>query len=139
METWIGSSDFALWKIEFIWQLRNFKNKLLRHFDFEEETGFFINLPLVENKKGSLGKKIHREHAVLLHELNRVIKNIKKLKNAEDSNLESIQSDILILIGEINIHENEEMNLIRSMNPDPIKHLHFIYREGRINGRNRKI
>jgi hypothetical protein len=139
LETWIGSSDFALWKIEFIWQLRNFKNRLLRHFDFEEESGFFLNLPVVENRKGSLGKKIHREHRVLIHELERILRNLKKLKNAADPNIESIQSDILILIGEINIHENEEMNLIQSMNPDPIKQLHFIRQEGRINGGNRKI
>lgn len=139
METWIDSSDFALWKIEFIWQLRIFKNRILRHFDFEEDSGVFLTLPVAENIKGSLGKKIHREHAVLFHELERIIKNLKKLKNAEDANLKSVQSDILILIGEINTHESEEMRLINLVNHLPIKQSDQYHREDRLDGRNRKI
>lgn len=139
METWIESSDFALWKIEFIWQIRNFKNKILRHFDFEEESGFFDNLPVVENKKGSLGKKIRSDHAVLMRESERILRNLKKLKNSEDPNIEVIQSDILILIGEITTQENEEMRVIRSMSHNPRNQLQYIQREGRVNGGNRKV
>ena len=37
LNTWIESDDFVLWKIEFVWQMREFKNNLYKHFDFEED------------------------------------------------------------------------------------------------------
>ena len=38
--TQASGEQFAQWRLELIWQVRDFKNALLKHFDLEEEGGF---------------------------------------------------------------------------------------------------
>ena len=109
------SEDFTLWKIEFIWQMREFKNHLLKHFDFEEDSGFFDHFPKVQSSDAFYGKKMRAEHKQLLKDLEKILLRLKKIRSINNPDLKSIQVDILHLISAINKHEDREMGVINSM------------------------
>ena len=109
------SEDFTLWKIEFIWQMRELKNNLLKHFDFEEDSGFFNHFPKRQSNGGSYGKKIRTEHKQLMKDLNKILAKLKKIRDIRNPELKSMEVDILHLINEISKHENREMRVINSL------------------------
>jgi len=109
------SEDFTLWKIEFIWQMREFKNSLLKHFDFEEDSGFFDHFPQVQSNSGVYGKKMRNEHKQLMKDLEKILVKLKKIRNINNPKLGNIQVDILHLISAINKHEDREMGVINSL------------------------
>jgi hypothetical protein len=119
LKTWIDSDDFTLWKIEFIWQMREFKNKLLKHFELEEDSGFFDHFPVSDRNSSPFGKKIKAEHKHISKELDKVILNLKKVKDINHPGLKIVESKILNLITELHSHEHVEMSVIHSIyNPD---------------------
>jgi len=109
------SEDFTLWKIEFIWQMREFKNNLLKHFDFEEDSGFFDHFPKTETTGGSYGKKMRTEHRQLMKDLEKILIKLKKIRGINNPELKNLEVDILQLISEISKHENREMGVIDSL------------------------
>jgi len=109
------SEDFTLWKIEFIWQMREFKNDLLRHFDFEEDSGLFDHFPKAQSKSGIYGKKMRTEHKQLMKDLEKILTKLKKIRGINNPELKSMEVDVLNLITEINKHENREIGVINSL------------------------
>ncbi|TFH01457.1 MAG: hypothetical protein E4H13_04840 [Calditrichales bacterium] len=116
LKTWIASDDFLLWKIEFIWQMREFKNNLFHHFDFEEETGFFEHFPNGDSIKKSYGRKIKSEHKHILRELDKILTRLKRIQDVQNPRLKTLESDILCLINNIYQHEDSEINVLNSLN-----------------------
>jgi hypothetical protein len=115
LKTWMESEDFTLWKIEFVWQMREFKNNLLKHFDFEENSGFFDHFPKTESTCGTYGKKIRSEHKQLVKDLEKILNRLKKIRDIRNPGLKKIEIDILHLINEISKHEDREMGVISSL------------------------
>ena len=115
LNTWMESNDFTLWKIEFVWQMREFKNYLLRHFDFEEDSGFFDHFPKIQANGDISGKKMRTEHKKLMKELEKILGKLKKIRDINNPELKSIQVDIHHLISEIIKHEDREMGVINSL------------------------
>ena len=109
------SEDFTLWKIEFIWQMREFKNELLKHFDFEEDSGFFDHFPKTQSNGRSYGKKMRTEHKQLMKDLDKILGRLKKIREIRKPELKNMEVDILHLIKEIGKHENREMGVIDSL------------------------
>ena len=109
------SEDFTLWKIEFIWQMREFKNDLLKHFDFEEDSGFFDHFPKAEANEGTYGKKMRTEHKQLMKDLDKILTKLKKIRDIRNPDLKAMEIDILHLISEISKHETREMGVINSL------------------------
>ena len=109
------SEDFTLWKIEFIWQMREFKRNLLRHFDFEEDSGFFDNFPKVQSSGCISRKKMRMEHKQLMKDLEKILVKLKKIREINNPDLKTIQVDIHHLISEILKHKDREMDMINSL------------------------
>jgi hypothetical protein len=115
LKTWMESEDFTLWKIEFVWQMREFKNNLLKHFDFEENSGFFDHFPKAEATCGKYGKKMRTEHKQLAKDLEKILNRLKKISDIRNPGIKKIEVDILQLIKEISKHEDREMGVISSL------------------------
>jgi hypothetical protein len=115
LKTWMESDDFTLWKIEFIWQMRELKNSLLKHFDFEEDSGFFDHFPKTDSNSGKYGKKIRTEHKQLAKDLEKILNKLKKIRDIRNPNLKQMEVDILQLINAISKHEDREMGVINSL------------------------
>ena len=116
LNTWIASDDFLLWKIEFIWQMREFKNNLFHHFDFEEETGFFEHFPNGDSIRKTYGRKIKTEHKHITRELDKILTRLKRIQDVQNPKLKKLEEDILELIEDIYRHENSEINVLNSLN-----------------------
>jgi hypothetical protein len=109
------SEDFTLWKIEFIWQMREFKNDLLKHFDFEEDSGFYNYFSKTQSNGRSYGKKMRTEHKKLMKDLDKILAKLKKIREIRKPELKNMEVDILHLINKISKHENREMGVIDSL------------------------
>jgi hypothetical protein len=115
LNMWITSDDFVLWKIEFIWQMREFKNNLYKHFDFEDDSGLFDNFPDQDNKYANRGERFRTEHKQILSNLDKILTRLKRIKNINDSELKAIESDIFDLVSDIRRHEKEEIKIVHSI------------------------
>ena len=115
LKTWMESEDFSLWKIEFIWQMRELKNSLLKHFDFEEDSGFYDHFPKTQSNGRSYGKKMRTEHKQLAKDLEKILIKLKKINDIRNPNLKKMEIDVLHLIREISKHEDREMDVIHSL------------------------
>jgi hypothetical protein len=115
LRTWMESEDFTLWKIEFIWQMRELKNDLLKHFDFEEDSGFFDHYPKTQSNGGTYGKRMRTEHKQLAKDLQKILNKLKKISDIRNPELKKMEVDILHLIREISKHENREMSVINTL------------------------
>jgi hypothetical protein len=109
------SSDFQLWKIEFVWQMREFKLDLFRHFEFEDESLLFDHFPVSLAKPGLFGLTIRREHTKMLLDLDKVFNRLKKIKHAEDPRLKKLVADIRQLIAVIEEHESKEQKILATL------------------------
>jgi hypothetical protein len=98
--------------------LREFRNNLLKHFDFEEDSGFFRRFPRSNSNARAFEKKIKIEHRQIIRELDKIMVRLKKVEDITDANLKSIECDIINLVLEIYRHEQTEVNLIQSINQE---------------------
>jgi hypothetical protein len=115
LNTWITSDDFVLWKIEFVWQMREFKNNLFKHFDFEDDNGIFDNFPDGDSNNAKQGERIRTEHKQILGNLDKILTRLKKIKTGNDSELKAIELDIFDLVSDIRRHEKEEIKIVHSI------------------------
>ena len=115
LNTWITADDFALWKIEFVWQMREFKNNLYKHFDFEDDSGIFDYFPFGDTKNTNQGERFKTEHRQILGNLDKILTRLKRIKTINDSELKAIESDIFDLVSDIRRHEKEEIKIVHSI------------------------
>ena len=115
LKTWMEAEDFTLWKSEFIWQMRELKNNLLKHFDFEEDSGFFDHFPKPQSNGGTYGKRMRTEHKQLAKDLEKILNKLKKIRDIRNPELKRMEVDVLHLITEISKHEDREMGVIHSL------------------------
>ena len=106
------SSDFRLWKIEFTWQMREFKRQLYLHFEMEEDSAIFDHYPVTEAKKGHFGLTIRKEHARFIITLEKIFNRLKKIENAADPKLMKLEADLNKLIADIETHESKERGVL---------------------------
>lgn len=114
LKSWIESDDLLIWKIEFVWQMREFMHSLFKHFDFEEESGVFDHF-MSNSKSTTYGKIIKSEHKLILKKVDKILSSLKKNKTVKSPKLKIIESEILNLISEIAEHEKLEIEVIQSI------------------------
>lgn len=113
MKSDVRSEDFSGWKLEFIWQLRDFKNRLLKHFDLEEEGGFMRDVldaaPQFELKVNQL----RDDHDRIAVGLDRLTSQLKRMQKIDPSRIERIRAGLAGIMTDLREHENEEHILIQ--------------------------
>ena len=95
--------------------MREFKNSLFHHFDFEEETGFFEQFPNGDSIRKTYGRKIRSEHKFIQRELDKILTRLKRIQDVQNPKLKSLEADILRLIDIIYQHEDSEVNVLQSL------------------------
>ena len=97
LNTWITSDDFVLWKIEFVWQMREFKNNLYKHFDFEDDSGIFDYFPDGDSEKANQGERFRTEHKQILGNLDKILTRLKRIKNVKGTSYSTFTCNYIIL------------------------------------------
>lgn len=111
--TEVDAKEFFDWKLEFIWQLRDFKNRLLKHFDLEEEGGFMEDIVKVAPHLSRKVSGLKVEHEQILMSLDEILFKLKRMKKKNDTELEQVQFELNDVITSLRDHENEENILMQ--------------------------
>lgn len=111
----IRTADFADWRLEFMWRLRDFKNHLLKHFDLEEEGGFIDDVLAEKPEATILVKKLEVEHVQIIAILDRLLDELKLMELHNIARLNNIREDVVELISTIRAHEAAENELIQDV------------------------
>ncbi len=109
----ISDSDFSDWRLDCLWQLRDFRNCLLKHFDLEEEGGFMVDVLRVAAHEEHKISTLKSEHAKMIILLDAVLNSFKDLQTRDPARLEKIRVSVNELIHILREHENEEHNLLQ--------------------------
>ncbi len=138
LKSWIESDDLLIWKIEFVWQMREFMHSLFKHFDFEEDSGVFDHF--VSTSKGTIyGKIIKSEHKQILRKVDKILSSLKKNKEVKSEKLKKIESEILNLISDISKHERNEIEVIQSIYNRDGTGVFRIVKENSVNDRDGEV
>ena len=101
----IPDEKYEDWRLEFMWQLRDFRNHCLKHFDFEELGGFMKEVV----------KKLEDEHTKIINELDNILDDLKSQEQKDADKLEKLRGNVKHLIIKLKAHEKAENNLIQKV------------------------
>ena len=111
--TEVDAKEFFDWKLEFIWQLRDFKNRLLKHFDLEEEGGFMEDIVKVAPHLSRKVSGLKVEHDQILMSLDEILFKLKRMKKKNDTEWEQVRFELNDVITSLRDHKNEENILMQ--------------------------
>ena len=111
--TEVDAKEFIDWKLEFIWQLRDFKNRLLKHFDLEEEGGYMQDILTAAPHLSRKVSGLKVEHDQILMSLDEILFKLKRMKKKNDTELEQVRFELNDVITSLRDHENEENILMQ--------------------------
>ena len=107
------NEDFDDWRLEFVWQLRDFKNRLLKHFDLEEEGGFMHEVLAVSPQSQHDVEQLKDEHLAFSKEMDRVIESVRSMRVRNPELLQLVRVNLNEIILNLRNHENDEHRLIQ--------------------------
>jgi len=105
---------YSRWRLEFLWQLRDFKNRLLKHFDLEEEGGFMEDVMVMAPHCARQIKELKKEHERIPVLMDGILAELKAMTKMDSDKLARIQSRISEVMGTLREHENQEHKLIQN-------------------------
>ncbi|RMD63612.1 hypothetical protein D6833_05450 [Candidatus Parcubacteria bacterium] len=109
----VAPEEFLAWRLAFLWELRDFNNRLLKHFDLEEEGGFMNDVLAISPQSERKVAELKKEHEAIIEDLSGLIARLKKMTEHDRGNIEQLRSDLDDLICNLHRHENEEHILMQ--------------------------
>ena len=111
----VPDDKYEEWRLEFMWQLRDFRNHCLKHFDFEELGGFMKDVLNDAPETKTVVGKLEEEHTKIIKELDSILDDLKLLEKKEPEKLNNLKSDVKHLIIKLKAHEKAENDLIQKV------------------------
>lgn len=104
---------FAVWKLDLLWQLRDFQNQLQKHFDLEEDGGYNADLiRLAPHLAPQIGN-LEEDHRKIISDLNHILDVLKSVVDGESPTLARVQERVEGLVIFIREHESKEHAIIQ--------------------------
>ena len=110
----ISTKDFPDWRIQFIGRLRDLRQKLNKHFEFEERGGFMHEVTDAAPRFSNQVKELEIEHERILSDLDGVLTDFKKLNVKDDLELQDIINRLSGMMNTLHHHEMTENELMQS-------------------------
>jgi len=103
------------WKLELLWELRDFQTLLLKHFDLEEEGPY--NAALIREAPHCAPRldELEDQHHNLLTALSRIIADLKQADTIRKAGEAQVCSHIKELLGRVQRHEAAERDLLQDV------------------------
>ena len=115
IEMEIPDDKYEDWRLEFMWQLRDFRNHCLKHFDFEELGGFMKDVLNDAPETITVVNKLEDDHTKIIKELDDILDDLKSQEIKETEHLEKLKSNVKHLIIKLKAHEKAENDLIQKV------------------------
>jgi len=105
--------DFTNWKLQRLWQLRDFQNQLQKHFDLEESGGYNEELRRMAPQLSSRIEHLEEDHLKITSDLNHILDVLKLIQHVDSAKLERVKCRVEGLVSFIRRHESEENDVIQ--------------------------
>lgn len=109
----VADEDFSDWKLEFMWRLRDFRNRLCKHFDLEEEGGFMNEIIDEAPERLNRVKELEAEHDQILSDLDAILAVLKIMEIRDAAKIEDVRRRVIQLLSTLRTHESAENELIQ--------------------------
>jgi hypothetical protein len=111
----VAAADFPEWRRTFLRDLRDFQNRLLQHFDLEEDGGFMADLIAHTPRMAGQAATLEEEHEEIVRVLDGIVSDVKRIASQSewvDAGLRSRMDSFLMALKE---HEAAECSLIQEV------------------------
>ena len=115
VEAEIPKDKYEEWRLEFMWQLRDFRNHCLKHFDFEELGGFMKEVLKDAPETKKVVEKLEKQHVRIIKELDEILEDLKSQEERNEENLLQLKNNVKDLIIRLKAHEKAENDLIQKV------------------------
>lgn len=115
IETNVPDNKYEEWRLEFMWQLRDFRNHCLKHFDFEELGGFMKEVLDDAPEAKTVAKKLEDEHTKIIQEMDGILDDLKSQEKKDSDKHELLKSNVKHLIIKLKAHEKAENDLMQKV------------------------
>ena len=105
--------DFLSWKIDVLWQLRDFQNQLQKHFDLEEDGGYNTDLIQIAPRLSTQVAHLEEDHRKIISDLNHILDNMKRINEVQSPMILRIKDRVDALLFFIKDHESKENAIIQ--------------------------
>jgi len=102
--------DITDWKLNLVWELRDFRNALVKHFDLEEDGGFMGDVVATAPHEKRRVDQCEREHAEFLKEIDDITAELKRM--IDPSAVQGVRERLDKLIEKLHDHEALECELL---------------------------
>ncbi len=109
----IDAEGFVCWKLDLLWQLRDFQNQLLKHFDLEEDGGYNADLIHIAPHLASQVAHLEEDHRKIISDLSHILDNLKRIECACSPTLLQVKDRLASLLTFIRKHESEENAILQ--------------------------
>ena len=109
----VSAKDFSDWRIQFI-GLQDLRQKLSKHFEFEEQGGFMAEVTDAAPQLLNQVKELEIEHKRILSNLDGVLTDFKKSDVKDKLELQDIFNRISGIMTTLHQHEITENELMQS-------------------------
>ena len=109
----VAAEDFREWKLAYMWQLRDFRNTLTKHFDYEEESGFMSEIINEAPENLKTATQLRHEHEDIVQTLDKILLEIKSMDQLDHVRMDNIREGLTHFIATIHNHETAENELIQ--------------------------
>lgn len=103
---------FVDWKVNMLFQLRDFHNQLAKHFDLEEEGGFISDLLRLAPQAANRIQRLPVEHERMLNRLDGTISDVKALTFASSGIRDRLRKRVEDVVRRFRDHESLECELL---------------------------
>ena len=115
LESDARNADFANWRLNFVWRLRDFQSALLKHFDLEEDGGFMEELVAVSPGCTARVALLKQEHEDIIPRLNELTDELKEMTSKQPITLNWVAAGLIDLFDLLERHEAAERELIQDV------------------------
>jgi len=115
MNRTIEPESFSHWKLDFLWELRDFHNQLLKHFDLEEEGGLREDVTRLAPQFVFRYEMLEEDHGKIVADLNHVLDVVKGIDAPDSPRIERVNNRINDVIKLLQAHERDVDSLLQEV------------------------
>jgi hypothetical protein len=112
LEQDLDPKHFLRWKVESLFQLRDFHNQLAKHFDLEELGGFFTEVLRLSPESANRIERLMADHSEILVVLERRIAELRSAEGPFPDTQDVLRRDLQTIIQRLKGHEALETELL---------------------------
>ncbi len=109
----VAVEEYAEWRLALLWRLRDFNNRLLKHFDLEEEGGFMNDVLEISPQAAHTVEQLGREHINMTGSLQKIISNLKSGREQDAEITSALRENMKGFFELLAKHEADEHQLIQ--------------------------